>query len=234
MAIADDIKALGEEIEASYGARVAAVQDLVKETRKTLEGFQADHRRMAKALKTDLAQGESQRLEDFKAMNAAIKRSVEAIFKETARLLSDFSKEQKEMAAALRKVLAEGESARLEDFRPMLAEIQRRQKDRIAEVKGLLGEFHKAQEEAHKAWQSLAKTMASKRAGKVAPLKPTVAKRVEVEEVAEVKEKTPAEKPMTYREFFAYHQPRLKGSAKERMRKIGAMWAQYKSAQGIG
>lgn len=229
MTIADEMKNLAGEIETSYGARVAAVKDLIKETHQTLEGFQRDHRRMAEALKTDLAQGESRRLEAFKALNADIKRSVEVIFKETARLLSDFSKEQKEMAVALRKVLAEGESARLEDFRAVLPEIRRRQKERVGEVQAVLRNFRRDQGEAHGHWQNLAKVMAAKRAGKRVPIA-EVPKEAEVpkrvEEVAEVGAPT----GMTYREFFAYHHPRLGGGPKERVRRIGQMWGEYRRA----
>lgn len=239
MAIANDIKALSEEIEASYGTRVAAVKDLVEETRQTLKGFQRDHKETAKALRVDLAkvkprltQTESQRLEDFKAINAGIKARIDGIVKETAGLLSDFRKEQEALATALKELLAESESVRLEDFKAMHAEITRHQRERIAEVKHLLGKFRKDQEEAHKHWQSLARAMAAKRAGKKAP-KPEAPKKVTVEEAAEAKEEAPPEKPMTYREFFAYHRPRLKGTSKERMKKIGVMWSQYKRAHGI-
>lgn len=234
MAIAGDMKNLAEEIESSYGARVATVQDLIKETHKTLEGFQKDHQRMAQALKTDLRQGEAQRLEDFKAMNAGLKRSVEAIVKGTTQLLSDFGKEQREMAETLRKMLAEGESARLEDFKGMLTEIQQRQKERVAEVRSRLREFRSDQEEAQKLWQNLARVMAAKRGRKAVPRpSPEVVAKPTPKPMPEPTPKPSGEKPMTYREFFAYHQPRLKGSAKEKMKKIGVMWAQYKSAQGI-
>lgn len=238
MAIAGDIKNLAEEIESSYGARVTTVKELIKETRKTLEGFQRDHEEMAKALKVDLAKGESARLEDFKAVNAAVKARIGGIVKETAGLLSDFRKEQEALATALRELLAESESVRLEDFKSMHAEIARRQKERIAEAKDLLAEFRGDQEEAHKAWQSLAKTMAAKRARRArkeipAAPKAKVPEKVKVEKAEEAEKEAPPEKPMTYREFFAYHRPRLKGSSKERMKKIGVMWGQYKRTHGI-
>lgn len=228
MAIAEEMKNLAEEIVASYGTRVATVNDLIKETRKTLKDFQVDHREMAKALKIGLAQGESQRLGDFKALNTAIKGSVEEIVKETARLLSDFAKEQKEMAAALKEVLAKGESTRMGDFRTLHAGIQHRQGERVAEIRATLSSFRKDQEEAHKHWQNLAKVMAAKHAGKEAP-KPKAAERVP-EKAEEVKKEVPSEERMTYKEFFAYHRPRVEGSSKERMIKIGKMWREYQSA----
>lgn len=233
MAIADEMKNLAEEIVASYGARVAAVGEIVKETRQTLRGFQANQRRMAEALKTGLAQGESQRLEAFKVKALDIKKLVDAILKETAELLSDFRKEQKEMAEALRGTLAKGESARLDDFRAMFSATQRRQKERVGEVQATLREFRKDQEEAHRYWWNLTKGAAARRTGRETS-KLEVAKPV-AEKVEEAEEEKAAEIPpgIAYRDFFAYWSPKIKGvSNEERMKEIGRKWGEYKRARG--
>jgi len=47
MSIANQIKSLTEDIEASYGTRITAVSDIVKETQQTLGNFSREHRKMA-------------------------------------------------------------------------------------------------------------------------------------------------------------------------------------------
>jgi hypothetical protein len=52
------INSVTEDIEASYGRRIAAVADIVKETHQTLGNFHREHDKMAHELKRSLAASE--------------------------------------------------------------------------------------------------------------------------------------------------------------------------------
>jgi len=99
MGMADDMRNLAQEIHASYDARVAWVATLRRETAEMLRGFQRDHREMATALRRSLAEAESQRKGDFKAMFGGIQQRVVALRRETSELLTGFQREREAMAS---------------------------------------------------------------------------------------------------------------------------------------
>ncbi len=55
MSVSDQIKAFTEDIEASYGTRMAEVADIVKETHQTLGKFNRERTKMATDLRRSLA-----------------------------------------------------------------------------------------------------------------------------------------------------------------------------------
>ena len=222
MGIASDIKTLGEDIVASYDGRIKAIGTLVKDTHQMLKGFDAEHKEMAEKLRADLEKGEKDRLAGFKAMITEIKKFVSDIVVDgTAKLMKQIQKEQKErndavaallekfakdhaaMARELEKSLKEGETTRLEDFKKMMAGIQKYVKDVVNETKRLIKAIQARQDERNKEvldlleafkterekmaanWQALAATMARRRGAK--PVR--VEAGAEVETVEEVVKK---------------------------------------------
>ena len=169
MGIASDIKTLGEDIVASYDTRVKAIGTLVKDTHQMLKGFQTEHKEMSEKLRADLAKGEEDRLKDFKAMIAEIKKFVKDIVVDgTAKLMKQIQREQKArneavaallekfvkdhaaMARELKKSLKEGETARLEDFEKMMKAIQKYVADVVKETKKLMDAIRARQDERNK------------------------------------------------------------------------------------
>lgn len=124
MAIATDIKKLGEDIIASHDLRVKAIGHLVRDTHKMLKGFHSDHREMGGKLRADLAKGEKGRLNDFEAMMGDIEKFVGTAFKDTQQMVKRFQSEHKEMGKKLGADLAKGEKGRLKDFEAMMSDIQ--------------------------------------------------------------------------------------------------------------
>ncbi|MDP2960594.1 MAG: hypothetical protein Q8N71_04135 [candidate division Zixibacteria bacterium] len=169
MPIASQIKSLTEDIEASYGARVVAVSDIIKETHQTLGSFHRAHQKMAGDLRDSLSTSERERMKDFATLIGDIKAAVESIEKDTTDLLSKFAQEHKEMARVLSSSLDESESTRIAEFKEMLKSIQSRQKEREEETAELLSDYQKDLSETKRHWQNLAKIMAAKRAGKPVP-----------------------------------------------------------------
>jgi len=144
MGIADDIKALGEDIVASYDGRIKAIGVLVKDTHNMLKGFHIEHEEMSDKLKADLAKGEKDRLGDFKVMMASIGKFVSDITKEVVNMIKRFQKEHKEMADALAESLKSGEVDRLKAFKPMMAAIRKEIKEIETYVAKKLKEFDEA------------------------------------------------------------------------------------------
>jgi uncharacterized protein YukE len=168
MAISNDMKKLGEDIVAANDVRVKAIGVLVKDTHKMLKGFQAEHKEMATNLRGELAKGEENRLKDFKATMAEIKKFVADMVEVTAKLMEQIRKEQGErnkavadllekfakdhevMAAELKQSLAKGETDRLEDFKEMMKGIQKYVADVVKETKRLMDEIRARQDERNK------------------------------------------------------------------------------------
>lgn len=190
MPIANQIKSLAEDIEASYGARVATVSDIVKETHQTLGGFHRAHQKMADDLRASLSISERGRLEEFATLIRDIKAAVKAIEKDTAETRAENVRELKEMAHKLAEFLSSSEKERLEEFADfmngvkgavgaisrdtaqMRADHVKELKEMAKEVEEMLRGFANDQRQARTHWQNLAKVMAAKRAGKPIP-KPT-------------------------------------------------------------
>lgn len=126
MGMANDMKRLSEEIVASYKQRASEFQQrikdnasLVEEVQKTLDGFRNDQREMADTLKanaatlrSNLAQGQKERIASFQQMMSGINDSileiqgeVDSIKVATAGMLKDFVISHGEMTSKLHKDL---------------------------------------------------------------------------------------------------------------------------------
>jgi len=185
--IANQVKALTEDIEASYGTRIAAVSDIAKETHQTLGSFHRAHQKMANELQDSLSISERERMKDFAILIGDVKATVESIEKDTANLLSNFAQEHKEMAQKLAEFLSSSEKGRLEEFAILIGDVKatveaikeataetraenvKDLKEMAQEVKEFLSEVANDLRQARTHWQNLAKVMAAKRAGKSIP-----------------------------------------------------------------
>ena len=195
MPTAQDMRKITEDIEVSYGARVAALSDLFKETQGTLDGFRQDRYKMADELRSRLSSENSAMVREFRGE------------------LKKMANELKEAAGDLGKFLSQSESQRRENFKTLLAEIHRRQKARDEELTAFLASFREShkkmaaqtrgeltrsrkdlkkavsdmlsafkadRKQARSYWQNLIRVLSARRAGK-AVRKVEVPKRVEVE-----------------------------------------------------
>ena len=123
MGIASDIKTLGEDIVASYDARIKAIGTVVKDTHQMLKGFAAERK--------DWAPKQAQALADF----------VADLAKNVSSMIKGFQKDHKAMADALKESLEKGETDRLKDFKAMIGNIQKGIKEIETYVAKKLKEF---------------------------------------------------------------------------------------------
>ena len=110
---------------------------LARELRENLRNF-----------KDALAKGEAQRVREFQTVIREILAEQERRKEEVISNLKEFQKEQQETAKMLKNLLAKGRELRIRDLKLMLAEFKKQQEERIAhqqerrqEVQTLLGEF---------------------------------------------------------------------------------------------
>ncbi|MDO9463956.1 MAG: hypothetical protein Q7J67_01465 [bacterium] len=155
MGSAEEMKNLAQGIVSSYQARVSEVATVMDNAHQILEDFKLKRSEMSSQLRETLANGESLRKKDFDNMMKGILSHQEEREKEVKDLLKTFFEEQKEIAEAIRKNLAEGESVRISDFKKMLQDIQARQKLRENEVRTTLKEFQEGHREMAESLHSL-------------------------------------------------------------------------------
>lgn len=141
MPIANQIKSLTEDIETSYGARVVAVSDIVKEAQQTLGSFHRAHKRMADDLRDSLSTSEKERMKDFIILIRDVKAAVEAIGKDTAETRAKNVKDLKEMAHKLAEFLSSSEKGRLEEFAHLFGEIKEAVESIEKDTTNLLSNF---------------------------------------------------------------------------------------------
>jgi len=225
MGIASDVRALGEDIIASYDTRVRAIGVLVgdvdkmlkgftsdrkkmsveqakalanfvagltKDVNAMIKGFQKDHKEMADNLKAGLAKGEGDRLKDFHSMMKDIQKGVKDIEAYVANKLKEFNQAHADMSEKLKKELAKYVNDMVAATRKLMGDIQKRQKERNADVSDLLAAFGAEREKMAASWQAMAATMEKRRGGKPIPVKVEARQKVKTVEEA-VKEKPKAE-----------------------------------------
>jgi len=88
---ADDLKKLGEDIVASYDARIRDVGQLAKDTHEMLKGFKRDHKERASNLRADLAKGEANRIKVFEGMLEETQRAINDIEIDVKKKLKEVS-----------------------------------------------------------------------------------------------------------------------------------------------
>lgn len=113
MPIANQIKSLTEDIEASYGARVTAVSDIIRETQAFLGSSHRTHKKMAEDLRTSLSENNADRVGEVRRMRTNNLKEL----KETAQSL-------KELAQKLAEFLSSAEDERKKEFVHLFGEIK--------------------------------------------------------------------------------------------------------------
>lgn len=124
MPIANDMRNIAEEIEVSYGERVAFLSDLSKDTHDTLKTFHREHQKMAGDLGDFLSSDRTNREKDTAKLMIRIKGDISAIEKEVASLLSKFDREHKTMAERLTNFLKESTTASKKDTAALMGQIR--------------------------------------------------------------------------------------------------------------
>ena len=158
MSIASQVKSLTEDIEVSYGTRVAAVDDIVKDTRRTLGSFHREHQKMADDLRQSLAASSSARAGAVGELMTEIRgfiRGIEADSQERAdevkHMLTSFAKEHQDRTVRLKR------------------ELSSFQRNLSSAVTAMTAKFSADHRQARTHWQNLARVMAAKRGGKSIP-----------------------------------------------------------------
>ncbi|MFH1891852.1 MAG: hypothetical protein ABIK83_04130 [Candidatus Zixiibacteriota bacterium] len=155
MGIAEDMKALTQEIVSSYQSRIPAIGTIVYDTHRLLDDFRTRRNGMSNLLKDTLARARSLRKKDFANMMKDILSCQDEKEDRVKDMLKTFFEEQKEIATVLKKSLAEGGKIKIDDFREMLQNIQARQKARENEMSLMLKEFQKEYREMAESLSSL-------------------------------------------------------------------------------
>ncbi len=143
-----DLRALAEEIVASYEARVEAVGNIIDATHEMLEGYRNERQKVGIELKEILANGASLRRKDFDKMMSEIFAKQDEAEKEIRKVLKVFLREQKEIASQLKAALAGG------DFE-MLRKMQLEVIDMVEKMKKILLLFHNEQQKFTKILKDL-------------------------------------------------------------------------------
>ena len=156
------------------------VSDLDKEVSAMIERFQKEHKAMADELRENLEKGEVDRLKTFNDMMGNIQQDINQIETYVANKLKEFSDAHAGMSEELKKMLAEYVADMVKATKQLMGDIQKRQKERNAEVADLLETFKTEREKMAANWQALTTTMAKKRG-----IKPKVEAEVKVRPVEE-------------------------------------------------
>ena len=163
------------------------VSDLGKEVSAMIERFQKEHKAMADELKENLEKGEVDRLKTFNDMMGNIHQDINQIETYVANKLKEFSDAHADMSEELKKMLAQYVADMVKATKNLMGDIQKRQKERTAEIADLNAEvadlletFKTEREKMAANWQALTATMAKKRG-----IKPKVQAEVKVRPVKE-------------------------------------------------
>lgn len=156
------------------------VSDLGKEVSAMIERFQKEHKTMADELKENLEKGEADRLKTFNDMMGNIHQDINQIETYVANKLKEFSDAHAGMSEELKKMLTQYVDDMVKATKQLMGDIQKRQKERNAEVADLLETFKTEREKMAANWQALTATMAKKKG-----IKPKVEAEVKVRPVKE-------------------------------------------------
>jgi len=191
MNIANQVKSLTEDIEASYGTRIAAVSDIVKETRQTLRNFNREHQKMSGDLRRSLASNQSGRAREVRKMRTENVEQLKEMAKDLLSFLSSANSARKDEVVKLMneirgfiREVEKGSEERTDRVKDLLEDFAEEHQERAASLKRELSSFQRHlssvvedmravnssdHRQARTHWQNLAKVMAAKRAGKSIP-----------------------------------------------------------------
>jgi hypothetical protein len=166
MGPAEEMTHLARELAASYEARVSSVEQIIAGTHEMLETFRSQREAMRSRLREALARAASLRRRDFDTMMEGILAQQEARELQIKETMRDYLREQRVLAATLKETLSahlgriQAEPARRDAERAgageeLLGGIMARRQAREREVRFLLAEFQREQEEIARALEGL-------------------------------------------------------------------------------
>ena len=152
MAMANDLRSLGEEIVSAYDNRINLIKEVkergrarTKEVFGLLKGFATEHRDRSTAEHRDRAKENSELLNGFATEHRERAKENRELADGVSRLLTRFKREGK---------------ARAKEVAHMLGNEHQK---RTAQVSSMLGEFHRDRAEASAVFKKLLTRMAAKR-----------------------------------------------------------------------
>jgi len=162
----EEMRHLARELTASYEARVSSVEQIIAGTHEMLETFRSQREAMRARLREALARGASLRRRDFDAMMEGILARQEAHELQIKETMKDYLREQRVLAATLKEILsahlgrtqtepARSDAKRVGTVEELLGGIMAKRQTREREVKALLAEFQREQEEIARALEGL-------------------------------------------------------------------------------
>lgn len=150
MSFTDEIKKIGENISASYDARIGTLEDISKDTQSTLKdaratvkNFHGERMHMSEELRSSL--------EHFRK---DLQNETSKLMDETRKLMNVIAKQHQEMSETLRGDLNKFHQEMYSETHKML----KGYKDALGKISA---DFHSA----HNAWVSLSRSMSHKRSG---------------------------------------------------------------------
>jgi len=177
---------------AGFKAMMADIQkfvsDIAKEVSAMIKRFQEEHKAMADELRENLEKGEEDRIKAFKPMMANIHEEIKAIETYVKNKLKEFDDAHADMSEELKKELATYVDDMVKATKKLMSDIQKRQKERNAEVADLLEAYNAEREKMAANWRALTAKMAQRRG-----FKPEVEAEVKVRPVKEAVEEVEAE-----------------------------------------
>lgn len=156
MGMAEEMATLARQVIASYEARVSSVEQIIEATHEMLEAFRSQREAMRMQLRETLARAASLRRRDFDAMMQGILARQEAREQAIKETMRGYLREQRTLAAALKETLsvctaqagpARSGAERVGAVEELLGGIMAGRQQREREVRALLAEFQREQEE---------------------------------------------------------------------------------------
>lgn len=126
-----------QEIIQLYDQIVDRVAVLKEDTQETIASFSKEQEELRKRLKQNLAKGESLRKKDFDQLIGDIVEKRKQREKEIVEMIEQFKQDEEEMAAGLRKLAAKDKDVRIKDLKQLLTNFRKRQEERKEEVQEL-------------------------------------------------------------------------------------------------
>jgi len=157
---------LAREFAVSYEARVSSVEQIIAATHEMLETFRSQREAMRSRLREALARAASLRRRDFDVMMQALLTRQEAREQAIKETMRDYLQEQRVLAGTLKEALsahlartqaepARSDAERARAVEELLGGIMARRQAREREVRALLAEFQREQEEIARTLEGL-------------------------------------------------------------------------------
>lgn len=162
----EEMTHLAREFAVSYEARVSSVEQIIAATHEMLETFRSQREAMRSRLREALARAASLRRRDFDVMMQALLARQEAREQAIKEMMRDYLQEQRMLAGTLKDALSahlartqaeptRSDAERARAVEELLGGIMARRQAREREVRALLAEFQREQEEIARTLEGL-------------------------------------------------------------------------------